>query len=434
MISPTHIKKHGLSTAEYKQLYPDDVLRIFTEDSRKKSSTTKKGKPNYKLRGRKPSKEHSDNISKTKRANFASGKTVHWNTGRTTPDDVCRKISEGNKGIVNIGNIRQREKKHQRIRTFAELKNCEILHLDIQDRTTAKCRTCGVQFTFNNQVFYGKDSSKKLCPSCEPRCTFVSLAETEILSFIRKEYSGQIIPNDRQLLGGKEIDIYLPELKIGIEYTGFYYHCEKQNPVQMHLSWKTRFAKRLGVYLITIFEDEWRNTKEIVKSNLRSILKLTNKTIQAEDCELIQPAVSDKDKFLTENHLRGTDASDICIGLKYDGNIVALSTFLIKDNEYIWNRFSYAKNITVLGATERVLAWFKQVYNKPLVTYSDLRWENNSFYEELGFKLIGRNEPACWFIDKKYSVLIPAQGEWDHNIPGMFDRIWDCGAVKWQLD
>lgn len=57
------------------------------------------------------------------------------------------------------------------------------------------------------------------CPRCH-----VSRGQGELYEAIRARYSGPIIVNDRKTLKPKEIDIYLPELKLGFEYHGEYWH------------------------------------------------------------------------------------------------------------------------------------------------------------------------------------------------------------------
>ncbi len=79
--------------------------------------------------------------------------------------------------------------------------------------------------------------------------------------------------NDRTVLNGNEIDIYLPELKIGIEFNGLYWHAEStgNKPKNYHLN-KTVGCAKKGVRLIHIFENEWLLKKRIVKNRLKHII------------------------------------------------------------------------------------------------------------------------------------------------------------------
>lgn len=50
--------------------------------------------------------------------------------------------------------------------------------------------------------------------------------EIELQSFIESIYKGPIIKNDRKVLDGKELDVYLPEKNLAIEFNGLYWHSD----------------------------------------------------------------------------------------------------------------------------------------------------------------------------------------------------------------
>ena len=66
-----------------------------------------------------------------------------------------------------------------------------------------------------------------------------------LLNFIKNNYNGIIIENDRIILDGKELDIYLPELKLTFEFNDLKYHSEHYKEKYYHLN-KTekRMAER----------------------------------------------------------------------------------------------------------------------------------------------------------------------------------------------
>ena len=51
-------------------------------------------------------------------------------------------------------------------------------------------------------------------------------AQKEILDYI-KELGFNVINNHKKSLNGVEIDIFIPELNIGFEYNGLFWHSEK---------------------------------------------------------------------------------------------------------------------------------------------------------------------------------------------------------------
>jgi hypothetical protein len=66
-----------------------------------------------------------------------------------------------------------------------------------------------------------------------------------------------------------EIDCYFPELKLGIEFNGTYWH-NKENQWKEEL--KTKRALESGIKLIHIWEDDWNNNKAECIENIKEII------------------------------------------------------------------------------------------------------------------------------------------------------------------
>jgi len=71
-----------------------------------------------------------------------------------------------------------------------------------------------------------------------------------------KTYNLNLKSNDRTILDGLELDIYLPEYKLGIEFNGLYWHSELFKNKDYHLN-KTLECKKRNIELLHIFEDDW---------------------------------------------------------------------------------------------------------------------------------------------------------------------------------
>lgn len=87
-----------------------------------------------------------------------------------------------------------------------------------------------------------------------------SIPEQIIYRHLCNYYDGEIIRHARpEFLYGKELDFYLPELQLAIEYNGNYFHCVGNN-VGVKDEWyhleKSRDCWLAGVRLIHIFEFE----------------------------------------------------------------------------------------------------------------------------------------------------------------------------------
>lgn len=98
----------------------------------------------------------------------------------------------------------------------------------------------------------------------------------EICNYL-KSIDGSLIieQHNRTILDGKEIGIYFPQKKIGIEFNGLRWHTEwfgKREP-DYHLK-KTEECNRKGIGLIQIFEDEYVNKKQLVLNKIKHILNI----------------------------------------------------------------------------------------------------------------------------------------------------------------
>lgn len=91
--------------------------------------------------------------------------------------------------------------------------------------------------------------------------THVSKAEKQIVSFIKSFYKGTVVENTRSVIKPLELDIYLPELQIAIEYNGTWFHSSNSGtPKNYHLN-KSKRCREANVRLIHIYEFEDFNTQ-----------------------------------------------------------------------------------------------------------------------------------------------------------------------------
>mgnify|MGYP001573329522 CR=1 FL=1 len=111
-----------------------------------------------------------------------------------------------------------------------------------------------------------------LCKYCEP----FSKDEKELCEFLDSK-SIKYIKNNREIIKPYELDIYIPEFNLAIEYNGLFWHCTIKKEPNYHLN-KTHLCSNKKIQLIHIYEDEWKLKKDIIKSILSHKFKL-NKNI-----------------------------------------------------------------------------------------------------------------------------------------------------------
>jgi hypothetical protein len=257
--------------------------------------------------------------------------------------------------------------------------------------------------------------------------------------------------NDKSLLSNKELDIYIPNHNIAIEYNGLYWHSETFVDKNHHLT-KTNLCEEKGTQLIHIFSDEWLNKSEIVKSRLKNILGLTDTKFYGRKCDIRVVPSKIKDTFLDDNHIQGKCRSSVNIGLYYDDVLVSMMTFgvrpLINNHQYELIRFCNKINTTVVGGFSKLLRHFiKTVNPSEIVSYADRRWSLGSVYHENGFNFIDNTNVSYWYlIDKKRVSRFNYQkhklvsrgydiNKTEHEImlENGYTRVYDSGNKKYVL-
>ena len=161
----------------------------------------------------------------------------------------------------------------------------------------------------------------------ELRDRYKSSFEAELVYFINSLGITNIITNNRTIIG-KEIDIYLPDYKLAIEYNGLYYHHD-QIPHINKLYHYEKFIKceKLGIELFSIFGDSWDMHKAAWKEKIKSKLQLCDNKIYARETTVVKLQPKDTKSILNKHHIQGYCSSKIAYGLKYNNEIVAVMTF-----------------------------------------------------------------------------------------------------------
>jgi hypothetical protein len=279
--------------------------------------------------------------------------------------------------------------------------------------------------------------------------------ETEILKFLELNNVSNISSNIRfqkKDSGYFELDIFLPDKNIGIEYNGLYWHSELAGKNRNYHSEKYNFFKDRGIKLISIFEHKWLNKRDICESMLMHKLGLTNQTIFARKCSIVDVVRDEANKFIDTNHISGNSLFSTAIGLKYNNEIVAIATF--RKDRFSANksafeliRFCTKRGISVVGGLDKLISNFQKRVNADIKTFCDLTWGDGNGYLKSGFKLIKTLPPCCWYFDKHgtvshrskfqkktllkmLSLEESTKTEWQLARELNLNRFWDCGNLS----
>lgn len=295
-------------------------------------------------------------------------------------------------------------------------------------------------FEITTDDYYGRTKSgNKLCTVCFPISSLSSIKENMISSYLKSIYDGEIIHNYRDKF---EIDIYLPSLKIGFEFNGIYWHSDKFKDRKYHLNKKKYFNEK-GIKLIHIWEDDWVYSENIIKSQLKNWIGLIDNKIWARKCEIKLVGLKESKSFLNDNHIQGSDRSNLKLGLYYNGDLVSLMTFnksegrkKMKDSEWNLSRFCNKINTTVVGGASKLFKNFLNNYDVDrVVSYADNNWSSGELYYRLGFNILHITEPDYKYVVNGRRIH---KSRYRKSITGISEselkllKIWDCGKIKFE--
>jgi len=349
-----------------------------------------------------------------------------------------------------------------------KLKNGNITLLD--DYKKNKIDNTSLSYQFKCDVCNNIFSSTLLgvgripiCRKCNPINKNSSL-EIKIKDFLNTN-NIKHIDGDKKILKGKEIDIFLPDYNIGFEIDGCYYHSEINGgkDQKYHLN-KTILSEQKNIKLIHIFEDEIIHKNDIVLSRISNLLQL-NKKIYARKCSIKILDKKISKTFLNENHIQGDCVDNFRCGLFFDDILVSVMTFSKKrkvlgnknssDNHYELVRYCNKLNTNVIGGFSKLLKYFIKTQNPSKVeTYADIRWSGfnhkETVYHKNGFTFLHTTKPNYWYLNfssnnqrmHRYNFrkdILVKEG-FDKNktesqimFERGYDRIWDCGSMKFEL-
>lgn len=174
-----------------------------------------------------------------------------------------------------------------RFKEKIKLHNVEYIRTEPNKLIVLKCKTCGFmmvhsRITYNNIIRF----NRTFCPICNDKFKN-SKGEKELFNFINNNYSLEIQRNNRKLLNGKELDLYLPDKKLAFEFNGTYWHMDDRfykstdfnkpkNKTAKEI-WeydknKCILAESLGIKVIVIKQYDWENNRLETEEYIKSLL------------------------------------------------------------------------------------------------------------------------------------------------------------------
>ena len=215
-----------------------------------------------------------------------------------------------------------------------------------------------------------------------------------------KSLNCDFISSDRKVLSGKEIDIWIPEHNLGVEYHGLYWHSSKYKNANYHKE-KYELSRKAGITLLQFWSSEVEDKKDIVLSIVGNHLGKSKK-IFARKTILKEISSREHSDFCDKNHLQGKVGASVKLGLFYEGVLVSVMSFGKSrfDKKHEWEMIRYCSllGFNIVGGASKLWKYFLKTYDpSSVVTYADARISQGSLYEKLGFTFKHHSAPNFWY-------------------------------------
>jgi hypothetical protein len=300
------------------------------------------------------------------------------------------------------------------------------------------------------------------CPECYALSSS-SKPEQELYDFI-SSFGLTVEKANRKVLGNrKEVDLYVPELKLAVEFNGIYWHNENWKGEVYHYE-KWAAAKTAGIQLIHVWEDDWYDRKDIILRLLTARLGVTDQLptlypeltqgLTAVDTIDLNVVVIDADKceqFMTTNHLHGFEPRGQHVGLEdVDGVLRAVLTVSKHESDTLQvERYAAAGEVT--GGFERLLSHaMNETGVSTVVADVDHAFDDGKWLEAAGFEPVQEFEPDYMYVVamkrvpktmftpeyfQNHSRYVWEEGFSSRELAdkNRVPRIWDAGHTRYQL-
>lgn len=156
--------------------------------------------------------------------------------------------------LLKYYNIDFKTKTHESLSSVLNRINTDDFILDFNNNLTQE----EIRDKYNISYTMYRNIIRELNLGYKPHLyTNTSVGEREILEFIKSILPKNeiIIYHDTITLDGQELDIYIPNKKIAIEYNGAYWHSDLFKTKKYHLN-KSKMAEKQGIRLIHIYDYE----------------------------------------------------------------------------------------------------------------------------------------------------------------------------------
>ena len=295
------------------------------------------------------------------------------------------------------------------------------------------------------------------------RMCLTNRPEQEILNEIRSVYQGEVIAHSRpKFMNGMELDFYIPEKNLAIEFNGTVFHHSSKNtilsgvkpkPYNYHYN-KWLLCNKSGINLISIHDFYWADDlkNKIIKSKIRHYLGCDRK-VYARKCVIREVTNKVAAEFYFFTHVEGSGfpyRNSKSFGLFLEEELLMCITIgefynqSKKQFELKVSRVSTQLGTTVIGGLTKLLSYLKN-------TYGDFKYQftlgyGGSTSKVFDYEYIGpryfwvnpktldyftRNQCQKHMLEKSFGKTpLPDDTESTYMERIGYVKVFDCGVAE----
>jgi hypothetical protein len=251
-----------------------------------------------------------------------------------------------------------------------------------------KCESCKEVFLWDEFIYtYKRVEHNPYCKNC---IGHFSKEEKRLLNFVKSIYDGPILENDRNVIKPYELDIYLPDLAIAIEYNGTYWHSFK-GTCSFTDFLKSSEQKRLlcheaGIRLVTIDECDYLRDKGVFQRFLTDLI-VPRRRVFARNCVVKRINKRIARDFCQYYHVNGFRGGREAFGLYDHEELLIVAVFSLRPKGWECVRLCYKTGIDVIGGWAKI----RKRFGKPFLHYINLKYFDGENKTGCGYRFVVKN-------------------------------------------
>ena len=266
--------------------------------------------------------------------------------------------------------------------------------------------------------------------------------EVEFNEYIRSK--GFECNNNHFIMKGNEIDLYIPSLRIGIDFNKTMRHYKKNEKYYYLNKQKECLMNRVVLY--QFFEDEYNKRREVLFRKIDEILGIKEDIpIDVNDFKIDCNVNDDNfvNEFITKHSLFLYENTDMQLFVSDNNeNVVGVFCFDLIDIGYV-----ELKQFACLYNEEEMLRMILDYIHKhdkinKVITYSERRLFNvdkENIYNRLGFETVGYGEPTfSYYFSRGMFRNCRVSKSYIEEFKDIdleeCDRIWNSGTIFYELN